>query len=139
MSSHQPYSLKLKYVFTYVFSIIAFSALMGYLIAECPCNVNMGTGMLFAVACYTLIVISIVFHYYKLAGIHIGYSILWTFLVSMVATIIIVWIESGITYYNSPLRNYFLQWFATGTGFGAIHGIAMFIMIMVKEASRIAK
>lgn len=124
------------YYLTYVFSIVSLSILMGYLIAISPMNKNMGTGFLFAVFCYGWMVVSIVFHYHKIVGIHVGYSVLWTFIVSMVSIVLIVWIESGIDYHG-PLRNYFLQWFATGTGFGAIHGIAMFVMVMLKEAKKV--
>ena len=107
---------KFKYWISYVVSTVIIAWICSYLIAKCPCNTNMVSGLLYALVCYILLFISIIFHFRRLVQINIPIILLIVTICSIIGSVVIAFIGEDLqqtSAYRMIIDGHFMEYFVT--------------------------
>ena len=107
---------KSKYWISYIVSTVIIAWLCSYLVAKCPCNTSMVTGLFYVLACYLLLFISIIFHFRKLTEMNLPLILLIVTICTIIGGLVIGFVGEDLqrtSAYNMLIYNYFMEYFAT--------------------------
>ena len=130
-------SMNMKKYFWISYFVILFliAGLLGYMIALCPCNTSIGTGMLYCLMGYIFFAINVVFHLHKIAQIKVGYAILLSLGFGTIGGIVVWFLENVLP--NEIIKiitpNYFMEWFISCFSAGLIIALGILLANNVKK------
>lgn len=124
------------YWISYFISVFVVSCLTGYLLALCSCNTSMGTGMLFALLCYLLLAVVIVFHNHKICKITVGKGFLLGAIFGVIGGVLVYAFE-GFLLSNEFKRtiapSYFMEWFIVVFFIGLMNLLGLLLFSLMKR------